>query len=379
MGNLSRNGLFEAGQAVGRGPPAGQPVVVVDEPGQRVLHAPEGRGDLHQFAELDRAAEEAWRCHYEREHHRGLAKAVGEPGQALLRGEQAQVVADHLAEAPVELVALHRFALVQGDGLAVFAHPHHVVAKVGFHALLLEVQRNQRAADVMGEHAADHAVQHRHPDHESRNFVTGAVELEVERAAQPPKNADETGQRHQGVQQAHAQRHRIRGEQVQVFLDALVGVVGRVALAGGPLGLGEPGQLHPVEGMVGQPARGVVAGQPGTPAQFQQLRQVELVDGDDDVGKGDPGEAPELGPEDVLLLVLQGVVEQAVPVVDQHQHVHGGQVEHDDGCEQGAGFPLLLGSEIRHGQRAGLTREGPEGGELVDEAHGRGSRSESES
>ena len=55
---------------------------------------------------------------------------------------------------------------------------------------------------------------------------------------------------------------------------------------------------------------------------FQQLRQVELVDGDDDVGKGDPGEASELGPEDVLLLVLQGVVEQAVPVVELHQHEH---------------------------------------------------------
>jgi hypothetical protein len=46
-----------------------------------------------------------------------------------------------------------------------------------------------------------------------------------------PQHADKAGQRDHRVQKAHRQAHRLRGEQVHVFLQALVGVVGH-ALAG---------------------------------------------------------------------------------------------------------------------------------------------------
>jgi hypothetical protein len=45
------------------------------------------------------------------------------------------------AKAAVQVLVLHGFAPVQGDGFAVLAHAHQVVAKVGLIALLLEVQR----------------------------------------------------------------------------------------------------------------------------------------------------------------------------------------------------------------------------------------------
>jgi hypothetical protein len=49
------------------------------------------------------------------------------------------------AKALVKLLVLHRLAPVQRNGFAVFAHPDQVVAKVGFHPLLLEVQLDLRA------------------------------------------------------------------------------------------------------------------------------------------------------------------------------------------------------------------------------------------
>jgi hypothetical protein len=60
---------------------------------------------------------------------------------------------------------------VHGDGFAVLAHPHQVVAEVGFQPLLLKIQCDLRAADVVREHAPHAAVQECHPDHEAGNRV----------------------------------------------------------------------------------------------------------------------------------------------------------------------------------------------------------------
>jgi hypothetical protein len=40
----------------------------------------------------------------------------------------------------------------------------------------------------------------------------------------------------------------------------------------------------------------------------------------------------------VLVLVLQGVEEHAVPLVEQHQHVHRAQVERDDAASRPRAF-----------------------------------------
>ena len=58
-----------------------------------------------------------------------------------LRLKQPQIVGEHVGRNAVEMMALHRLALVQRDRFAVFPHPNHVVAEVRLEALLLEVER----------------------------------------------------------------------------------------------------------------------------------------------------------------------------------------------------------------------------------------------
>ena len=110
--------------------------VVIDQPAQRVLHAAECGGDLHQLPELDRAAEKPGCRDNEGKHHRRLAKKRREPDQVFLLFDQLQVIGQHLGKARVEVAALDRLAFVERNRLAVFAHANQVVAKVGLIALL---------------------------------------------------------------------------------------------------------------------------------------------------------------------------------------------------------------------------------------------------
>jgi hypothetical protein len=279
--------------------------------------------------------------HHEGEHHGGLVEADGEPGQALLRLDQRQVVAQHRAEMAAELALLDRLAAVERDRLAVLAHPHQVVAEVGLALLLREVQADQRPTDVVRQHAADQRVDHRHPDHEAGDVPVAAVEREAEAARQAPQDADEARQRDAGVEQAHAQAHGRSGEHAEVLLDALVRVVGQLGVLAR-----EAHQLEPVEGLAAEPALHHMRGHPGAPADLEQLGQVEAVDRDQDVAESETGEARELLPEHLGILVLQRVVEDPVPLVDQHQHVDRAQVERDDGRQQAARLPFLVGAEV---------------------------------
>ena len=272
-----------------------------------------------------------------------------------------------MAKAQVKLLLFHPLAAVQGDGLAVFAHPHQVVAEVGLQPLLLVVQRNLRFAHEVGDQAAHRAVQHRHPHHEAGDGYVMPAQAEVECAAQPPQDAHKAGQRDHRVEQPHGQRHGIAGELVHILLDTLVGVVwagGAARAMGAGRAALEARQLHAVEGVVAQPALQVLRGHPGAPAHLQQLRQVELVDRDDDEGEGQGGKTPQLLPEHGLVFVLQRVVEHPVPLVQQHQHVHRRQVQHDDGSQQGACLPLLVGLEIRQRQAPDLGSGAFESGEF---------------
>ena len=304
---------------------------------------------MHQLAQLNGAAEKTRRGHDERKHHGGLPKAHGEPGQPFLCPDELQVVAQHLAKAAAQLAFFDRFAAVQRNRLAVLPHPHQVVPKVGLHPLLSKVQANQRAANVVRDDAAKHAVHHRHPHHEAGNHNLVAVEAEGKTARERPQNTHKADQRDHRVEQAHGQTHRVAGEEVHVLGDALVRVVGRlVAVAG------EARQLQVVESLVGQPAVDVMHRHPGAPAHFQQLRQIEAVDRDHDEAKRQVGEAPQLAPEHRRVLVLQRVVKHAVPLVEQHQHVHRRQVQRHDGREQGARTPLFFRIEVGRSQRTDL-------------------------
>jgi hypothetical protein len=80
FGPLQRQ--LEREEAIDARFPARQVAVAVDEPAQRVLHPPEGSGDLDEGAERDRAREEARRGHHDREGWRAAQPTVNPVGGA---------------------------------------------------------------------------------------------------------------------------------------------------------------------------------------------------------------------------------------------------------------------------------------------------------
>ena len=61
-------------------------------------------------------------------------------------------------------------------------------------------------------------------------------------------------------------------KQVNVFGDALIGIVGLTRL-----------ELHSIISAIGQPSAEVSLGKPAPPADVEHLVKVKLVDGDEDI------------------------------------------------------------------------------------------------
>ena len=289
---LLAQALVETGQARSRGPPGSDIGVVVDDPAQRVLHLIEGRAYLHELTQLDGAAEKTRCRNDEGKDHGCLAEEIGKPTQTLLLLDQVQIVAQGVAETQADLSTLHALATVQGDRLGMLAHTDHVMAEVGLQLLLAVVESDLGLADPEGDRAADQTIQHGHPDHETGNLQLPAAEhgrqTDIDDGAQAPQNADEAHKGDDRIQQPHGKRHGIGGEQIQVLLNPLIGVVGGLGIAVHAIAP----QLQPVERLGRQPALQHVLGQPAPPVELQQLRQIELVDRDDDVHQGQPEKAP---------------------------------------------------------------------------------------
>ena len=227
-----------------------------------------------------------------------------------------------------------------------------MVAEIGLQLLLAVIEPNLRLADPEGDGAAHQAVQHGHPDHEAGDMqIAAAQELRqahIHGRTQAPEDADKAHEGDAGIEQPHGERHRVGGEEVEVFLDALVGVVRHAGTLARTFRVAP--QFQPVKRLMRQPAPQHVPGEPAPPVQLQQLGQVELVDRNDDIGQRQPEKVPQLLPENVGLLVLQRVVEHAVPLIDLHQHEHGRQIERHDGGQQAPGLGFFLGNEVRPAQ-----------------------------
>ena len=143
--------FVKAGETVHRGFPRGEVGVCADEPGQRPLHLAEGIGDLHQAAKLDRAREIARRAHNERKYDGGLAVTDGEKGQELLPLHDRPPVVHHRSETGAEAAQFIFLAVIERYALAVLAEAHQVEAEVRLVFLLVEVERDERFADLVGE------------------------------------------------------------------------------------------------------------------------------------------------------------------------------------------------------------------------------------
>ncbi len=73
------------------------------------------------------------------------------------------------------------------------------------------------------------------------------------------------------AQASHEESEGVGNKEVNVFGDALVGIVGF-----------SRHELHPIVGTVGQPSAEVTFGKPAPPADLEHLVKVKLVDGEQD-------------------------------------------------------------------------------------------------
>ena len=184
--------------------------------------------------------------------------ALGHPGPA---------ADDHVVEAVPKPRAFGALALQQRDLLGVFAHPHQVEAEIGLVALLIEIEPDQRRADPLRQHGAEHSIHHRAPYQITWDRVLLAEQVQRRRLREAPQDHHEGRQRHRRTQQLQADIQRPFDEQFDVVGDALVRVVGGIAL-----------QLHAVVIGALQPFAEIVAGQPAPPADLEPLVEIELVD-----------------------------------------------------------------------------------------------------
>src|SRR4030095_1999827 len=132
---------------------------------KRSLHLTEGIGDLDQTPELDRSREIARRAHDEGKHYGRLVVAYGEKGEKFLPFHDRPPVIHYRHETGAETAQLVFLAAIQRNAFAVLAETHQIKTEVRLVFLLIEVERNERFADLVGEPGTDDGVDDGHPNH----------------------------------------------------------------------------------------------------------------------------------------------------------------------------------------------------------------------
>ena len=108
--------------------------------------------------------------------------------------------------------------------------------------------------------------------------------------------------------------------------------------------------------MVRQPALQVVTRHPCTPTQFEQLREVKLINSYNDVASRQNAEHTQLVPKNGCITVLQGVIKNAIPVIEQHHHVDHAKVQAHASRQQTSRAPFIFRLKVRQRQRPDSTQ-----------------------
>src|SRR5262249_26091007 len=132
---------------------------------------------------------------------------------------------------------------------------------------------------------------------------------------------------------------------------------------------------------IGEPVARVLAREPASPAYVQHLPEIGPKDRNKYVNARKHAEAQHQAQELVELLVLQGVVEKIVPLVDLDVEIDEPEHHSDDEGEQPSRLPALLRAPIGYGElphvaeelAVGLFHEGwlPAGGQIRPHMGGR--------
>ncbi len=115
--------------------------------------------------------------------------------------------------------------------------------------------------------------------------------------------------------------------------------------------------IYTVVGSFGQPPAQVALGKPASPAYLEHLVEVELVHGEDNEKTGEPGEANQLVKKDCVVLVLQGVIERVIPLIEKDIDIDGPEVERDDGEQKTPRCPAVLREPEWMSHRPSITKD----------------------
>ena len=159
---------------------------------------------------------------------------------------------------------------------------------------------------------------------------------EVERTGQIPQDEEEREKRDSRTHGVEAEPQCLVREVAEILLDALVRIVG-----------GALRQFHPIVNAICQPVLLVSRRQPAAPTDVLHLAEVILIDSDNNVGERQDRKYDQLSIEIVQILLLQGIIEARVPVVEQHRQIDLTEVEGDDQRQQEARHPALLRCPVR--------------------------------
>ena len=182
-------------------------------------------------------------------------------------------------EAARQMLPLGRLAMHQCDLLGIFAQARQREAEVRLAPLLLEIERDQRLADEVGDPGRHRRIDQRGPEDEAGNDEVRA--WNGDRDGDVPEDDRERDQRRDLRQ--HGQREGIGlvQEGAGVLRDALVGVVGRA------------GERDAVMRAVLQPAPAVFVGHPFAPADQQHRLGDDLDQVGDRRDRGPDAEDPD--------------------------------------------------------------------------------------
>src|SRR4030095_7914488 len=133
-----------------------------------------------------------------------LAIADGEKGQELLPLHDLPPVVHHRCKTGTEAAQFIFLAVIERHALAVLAEAHEVEAEVRLVFLLVEVERNERLADPVGEPSPYDRIADGHPNHITVDDVGRADEVNLQGARYRPENPDERAQGDGSVEKAQS-------------------------------------------------------------------------------------------------------------------------------------------------------------------------------
>src|SRR5262249_1021138 len=101
-------------------------------------------------------------------------------------------------------------------------------------------------------------------------------------------------------------------------------------------------------GMI-EPMAEIADRHPPPPPDLQPLIEVELIDREHYEDRREHAEIQKLANEGIPIVVLDGVEEPGVPLVDQHLDGDEAELSADHGREQDAPRPAIPGAKVREG------------------------------